>query len=110
MNQFKTESQSFVSNEKSFHNRGRRFYRVSSKQKLLKEGFEVWGLDNLNNYYDITLKEDRIRELGVDQIAREGSDNDYLNRSASGNFSFIKGDLADNLLMEKFLPMASLSM
>ena len=30
---------------------------------LLKEGYEVCGIDNLNSYYSISLKKDRINEL-----------------------------------------------
>ena len=32
-------------------------------QRLLKEGFEVVGVDNLNNYYDPRLKDARLRKL-----------------------------------------------
>ena len=47
-------------------------------QQLLTRGDEVVGLDNLNNYYDVTLKKDRLNKL--------------LGQS---NFSFHKLDLAD---------------
>lgn len=47
-------------------------------QRLLTRGDEVVGLDNLNNYYDVTLKKDRLNQL--------------LGQS---NFSFHKLDLAD---------------
>lgn len=30
---------------------------------LLKSGFEVLGIDNLNNYYDVNLKKDRLNSL-----------------------------------------------
>ena len=30
---------------------------------LLKKGFEIVGIDNLNNYYDVSLKEDRLKIL-----------------------------------------------
>ena len=30
---------------------------------LLKEGYDVVGIDNLNDYYQISLKEDRLKEL-----------------------------------------------
>lgn len=33
--------------------------------KMLKEGFQVYGLDNLNDYYDIQLKKDRLEILGT---------------------------------------------
>ena len=32
-------------------------------KRLLKEGFEVIGYDNLNDYYDVKLKEDRLKQL-----------------------------------------------
>ena len=30
---------------------------------LLKKNFTVSGIDNFNDYYDVKLKKDRIREL-----------------------------------------------
>ena len=32
-------------------------------QRLLEQGDEVVGLDNLNDYYDVTLKKDRLEQL-----------------------------------------------
>ena len=46
--------------------------------RLLKEGFHVFGVDNLNDYYDVNLKKDRLRLL------TEYSD-----------FSFFQTDLSD---------------
>ena len=34
-------------------------------KNLLKQGHEVTGLDNLNSYYDVQLKLDRLKELGI---------------------------------------------
>ncbi|MGM0588471.1 MAG: NAD-dependent epimerase [Bacteroidota bacterium] len=31
--------------------------------KLLKEGYAVWGIDNMNDYYDTSLKWDRVQQL-----------------------------------------------
>ena len=36
-------------------------------KKLLKEGFNVIGIDNLNNYYDIELKKSRLKLLDDNQ-------------------------------------------
>lgn len=33
-------------------------------QRLLSEGIEVYGIDNLNDYYDVQLKKDRIAQIG----------------------------------------------
>ena len=32
-------------------------------KKLLKEGFNVIGIDNLNTYYDVDLKKSRLKLL-----------------------------------------------
>ena len=50
--------------------------------KLLARGDTVIGVDNLNNYYDVRLKQARLADIEARQNAK--------------NFSFIKLDLADN--------------
>jgi UDP-glucuronate 4-epimerase len=34
-------------------------------EKLVKEGYEVIGIDNLNSYYDVNLKIERLKILGI---------------------------------------------
>lgn len=53
-------------------------------QRLLQEGHRVIGIDNLNGYYDVTLKQDRLIQL------REHP-----------NFTFQQLDLADREGMER---------
>ncbi len=48
-------------------------------QFLLKRGDAVYGIDNMNDYYDVSLKEDRLRIL-----------NNF------GSFHFYKADISDN--------------
>jgi UDP-glucuronate 4-epimerase len=48
---------------------------------LLSKGHEVVGLDNINDYYDVALKDARLEVLN--------------NNEASSHFSFVKIDLAD---------------
>lgn len=50
---------------------------------LLKRGDQVFGIDNLNDYYDVKLKLARLQQLEIYQ-----------------NFRFIKGDIADSNLIE----------
>lgn len=57
-------------------------YHVS--QRLLARGDEVVGLDNLNDYYDVRLKEARLARL-----------------QAQSGFNFVKLDLADREGMER---------
>jgi UDP-glucuronate 4-epimerase len=52
--------------------------------RLLGQGDRVVGFDNLNDYYDVNLKLDRLRPLE----GREG-------------FRFVKGELADREAMER---------
>lgn len=41
------------------------FVGFAVAQRLLAEGWQVTGLDNLNDYYDVTLKEARLAELAT---------------------------------------------
>ncbi len=50
-------------------------------QRLLNEGFNVIGLDNLNSYYDFKLKEKRINLL------------DKLSKNKQATWEFLKEDL-----------------
>ncbi len=58
------------------------FHLVS---RLLKEGKTVIGIDNINDYYDISLKEARLKNL------------ELLAKQKSSNYFFYKVDLENNL-------------
>ncbi len=64
-------------------------------ERLMKAGCRVIGYDNVNDYYDVSLKEHRLSLL--EKTAKE-----------SGEFVFIKGDLADmetlNAAFDKYEP------
>ncbi len=53
-------------------------------QRLCSQGCEVVGIDNLNDYYDVQLKRDRLKQL-----------------EPAMNFAFIKLDLADREGMQQ---------
>ena len=57
--------------------------------KLLARGDTVIGVDNLNNYYDVRLKQARLADIEAHQNAK--------------NFSFIKLDLAENAATQQLL-------
>jgi UDP-glucuronate 4-epimerase len=59
-------------------------------QQLLARGDEVIGLDNLNNYYDVTLKKDRLAQL-----------------QGKSDFSFYNLDLANREAMTQLFAEAS---
>jgi UDP-glucuronate 4-epimerase len=61
-------------------------------QRLVKEGFDVAGIDNINDYYDVQLKLDRLKQTGID------NPDDYNVRIPSSkyeNYAFHKVDLND---------------
>ena len=41
------------------------FIGYHTAKLFVKNGYEVIGIDNLNDYYDIKLKFDRINDLGI---------------------------------------------
>jgi len=53
-------------------------------QRLLDRGDQVVGLDNLNDYYAVSLKEARLAQF-----------------SAAANFSLVRGGLEDRVLIEQ---------
>jgi len=61
--------------------------------KLLELGYEVVGLDNINDYYDINLKYARLKNLG---IKRDAIHNHILVQSSTNpKHQFIKVNLED---------------
>ncbi|MGV3461122.1 MAG: NAD-dependent epimerase [Flavobacterium sp.] len=62
-------------------------------ERLIALGHTVTGLDNLNDYYDVSLKEARLKQLGV--IA--GNDNQLIKSSLPNAFTFIRLDLEDRV-------------
>ena len=60
---------------------------------LLSKGHLVVGLDNINDYYDVNLKFDRLNELGIDKT--EASKFNSLCKSKSEDFTFIRMNLED---------------
>ncbi len=60
-------------------------------KSLLNDGYDVYGIDNMNSYYSTTLKKNRLSKL-----------NEYK------NFNFIEADICDELkiasVFQKFKP------
>ena len=57
--------------------------------KLLKQGFNVIGYDNLNSYYDVKLKKARLKNIK------------NLTKDNNLSWKFIKGDLVNKKLLDK---------
>ena len=55
------------------------FIGYSTSKVLLEKGYRIYGVDNINNYYSVRLKKDRIKEL----------------YKINKNFKFYKIDISD---------------
>lgn len=69
------------------------FIGFHTVKKLIDLGYHVFGLDNINDYYDVNLKYSRLNELGIDRAKL--ADEKWVDSTSSENFSFIKLNLED---------------
>ncbi|MNX12964.1 dTDP-glucose 4,6-dehydratase [compost metagenome] len=63
-------------------------------KRLLERGDTVVGIDNINDYYDVNLKHDRLIETGIDVSTLK-----YGTPQTSArvpNYTFVKLDICDN--------------
>jgi UDP-glucuronate 4-epimerase len=72
-------------------------------ERLIKEGFEVVGLDIINDYYDVNLKLNRLKEHGIAPQMKT-----VVQSIKHPNYRFLQMDLADHdkvvdlMIEEKF--------
>ncbi len=66
---------------------------------LAKRGDEVVGLDNINDYYDVNLKFDRLKDSGFQKEKIEY--NKLISSQKYPNYKFIKLNLEDRENLEK---------
>lgn len=60
-------------------------------RKLIQKGYEIVGLDNINNYYDVNLKYSRLSESGIQKsLIREG---ELVQSDRYDRYRFIKLEL-----------------
>lgn len=52
--------------------------------RLIQDGYNVVGLDNLNDYYDVNLKNKRLEVLEINK-----------RNARTGSYVFVKGDICD---------------
>ena len=67
--------------------------------KLLKEGNEVVGIDNINDYYEPTLKYARLKHLGIGSDAKKWGEE--AKSDLYPNFTFIRLNITDKEGMSK---------
>jgi UDP-glucuronate 4-epimerase len=62
------------------------FIGAATSKRLLSRGDEVVGIDNINDYYDVNLKQARLDDINM--------------HPASGNFTFLELAVEDRVAME----------
>lgn len=67
-------------------------------EALLSQEHEVVGLDNLNTYYDVSLKRDRIANLG---ISKDVSLLENFPHAGKNGFTFFKTDITHTIFINQ---------
>ncbi|HTN69354.1 MAG TPA: NAD-dependent epimerase/dehydratase family protein [Dysgonamonadaceae bacterium] len=62
-------------------------------KSLLEQGHEVVGIDNINSYYDVKLKYDRLSETGI--MEEEIESNSFVQSKTFPSYRFMKLDLTE---------------
>lgn len=63
--------------------------------RMLTEGYQVVGLDNINDYYDVNLKYARLSELGIVREVAEPFNLESTSSKWDGSFTFVRMNLED---------------
>ena len=79
------------------------FIGANLVKRLFKEMSEgtIIGLDNLNNYYDVSLKEYRLKELDTYYSPLTNSPLPLNSKLSTLNYKFIKGSISDKSLVDR---------
>jgi UDP-glucuronate 4-epimerase len=75
------------------------FIGFHTTRRLLARGDEVWGFDNINDYYDTALKFARLHECGIEKEQIEYGK--PIRSAAFPGYTFVKGNLDDMVLLQK---------
>ena len=70
------------------------FIGLHVTERLIEEGYDVVGLDNINDYYDVNLKYDRLKKLGIKRSKAENF-NQKIRSESNDKFTFIRLNLED---------------
>ena len=69
-------------------------------KKLISLGYNVIGIDNINDYYDVNLKYNRLTKLGLDENQIKS-----LFFSEIEHLKFYKADISDRKSVEKIFKL-----
>lgn len=66
---------------------------------LIKEGYNIFGIDNINDYYDVSLKYDRLEQLGINK--NDVDEYTQVTSKLYPCFTFAKIDISDAEAVKK---------
>jgi UDP-glucuronate 4-epimerase len=73
------------------------FIGMHTVLKLIHEGWDVTGLDNLNSYYSVQLKYSRLAQTGI--FSKQLHDSGLVTSEMFGNYRFMKGNLENTAVI-----------
>ena len=73
------------------------FIGYHAAKAITKAGFQVIGLDNINAYYDVNLKYDRLSDAGISE--KEIQPGELICSAKNGLYRFIQLDIADRVAL-----------
>lgn len=76
------------------------FIGFHTAKKLLQLGHTVVGLDNINSYYDVTLKYGRLEVLGIPKASAEHFDTLVSSATYGTQFQFIRMHLESSAALQ----------
>lgn len=68
-------------------------------KRLIEKGYEVVGLDSINDYYDVNLKYGRLKAVGIENS--KINDSVLVQSESLANYKFIKLQLEDKVKMDQ---------
>lgn len=77
-------------------------------ERLVFEGYEVFGIDNMNGYYDVNLKYARLTESGIN-IKKNKNKSETIKSDKYFNYSFAKIDITDIKKLEDLFKIEKFS-
>ena len=75
------------------------FIGFHTAMRLIKEGYDIFGIDNINNYYDINLKILKLPLLGFEE--NKIYNNIFVKSELYSNFHFAKIDITNRNQIEE---------
>ena len=73
------------------------FIGYHAAKALTAEGFQVMGLDNINAYYDVNLKYDRLSDAGISK--NDIKHGELINCTKNNSYRFIQLDITDRVAL-----------